>query len=270
MTSTAVIGLGEAGALYARGLRDAGYTVSGFDPFTTLHEEGIRQEPTLADAVATADLVISLVGARAAEAVGTEAMAAMSAGAVFADLNTGSPDLKRRLEAEATSRGILAADVAVLAPVPRAGVGTPLMVSGTGASRFTELFAATGADVESIGGAAGDAASRKLVRSVFMKGLAAVVLESVGAAEAAGCETWLRAQIAAEFAGDPAALVQRLIDGSRQHAGRRAHEVADARDYLDGLGRPSWVTSAAHRWFGHLLEEAAVADPAADHEGARA
>jgi 3-hydroxyisobutyrate dehydrogenase-like beta-hydroxyacid dehydrogenase len=262
MTNTAVIGLGEAGGLYARGLRDAGYTVSGFDPFTRLDEAGIRQEQDLAAAVADADLVVSLVGARAAEGVAREALGAMRAGAVFADLNTGSPELKRRLEEAGGTHGVLVADVAVLAPVPRAGVRTPLMVSGSGAARFTELFAGSAAPVESIGGAAGDAAARKLVRSVFMKGLAAVILESVGAAEAAGCEQWLREQIADEFSGDAPALVQRLIDGSRQHAGRRAHEVEDARDYLETLGRPSWVTAASRRWFGLLLGEDAATAPA--------
>jgi 3-hydroxyisobutyrate dehydrogenase-like beta-hydroxyacid dehydrogenase len=268
MTNTAVIGLGEAGALYARGIRDAGYTVTGFDPFTQLAEEGIRQEAALADAVADADLVISLVGARAAEPVASEAFGAMRRGAVFADLNTGSPQLKRRLETLADSHGVLVADVAVLAPVPREGVRTPLMVSGSGAGAFVDGFAASGAPIESIGGVGGDAAARKLVRSVFMKGLAAVLLESIGAAEAAGCDDWLREQIASEFEGEPHALVQRMLDGSRQHAGRRAHEVEDARDYLASLDRPTWVTQASRHWFGHLLGESTTTH--SEQEGARA
>lgn len=255
MTNTVVVGLGEAGALYARGLRDAGYRVSGYDPFATLEEANIPQEADLVSAGADADFVISLVGARAAEDVARDALAAMKPGTVFADLNTGSPELKARMGEIASEYGVLFADVAVLAPVPRAGVKTPLMVSGTGAARFAELFSATGASVESINGNAGDAAARKLVRSVFMKGLAAVILESVGAARTAGCEEWLRAQIADELSGNSSALIQRLIDGSQQHAARRAHEVEDARDYLDTLGQPRWVTHAARQWFALLLGE---------------
>ena len=46
-------------------------------------------------------------------------------------------------------------------------------------------------------GEAGAAAARKLVRSVFYKGLAAAVTEALRAARAAGCEQWLR-QLAEE------------------------------------------------------------------------
>lgn len=62
MTIVAVLGLGEAGALYARGFRDAGYEVAGYDPFTTLAEPGVRQETELAAALLGAELVVSLVG----------------------------------------------------------------------------------------------------------------------------------------------------------------------------------------------------------------
>lgn len=269
MTTIAVMGLGEAGALYARGLRDAGYDVLGYDPFTTLEESGIRQEAVLAAAVADADVVVSLVGARAAEAVAVEALASMRAGSVLADFNTGSPSLKRALGDAAAARDIRFADVAVLAPVPRAGVRTPLMVSGDGSTDFASRFAAAQAPVLVIEGDAGDAAARKLVRSVFMKGLAALVIESTSAARAAGCEDWLREQIADEFAGDAPQLIQRLIDGSRQHAARRAHEVDDARSYLEALDSPGWVTDATRRWFAHLLGED-IAEAPADHEGVTA
>lgn len=267
MTIVAVLGLGEAGALYARGLRDAGYEVAGYDPFTQLGEPGVRQEHDLAKALHGAALVLSLVGARAAEAVANDALPLLEAGAVYADLNTGSPAMKSQLEDIATASGVLLADVAVLAPVPRAGVRTPLMASGVGAARFCELMTAAEAPVEAIGGGAGDAAGRKLLRSVFMKGLAAVVIESVGAAERAGADAWLREQIVTELSGDAETLIQRLIDGSRLHAGRRAHEVEDAKSYLEELGQSTWMSAATIQWFEELLDEA---NPVHTSEGARA
>ncbi|GAA1320969.1 hypothetical protein GCM10020360_25830 [Nonlabens tegetincola] len=267
MTIVAMLGLGEAGAIYARGLRDAGYEVAGYDPFTTIDEPGIRQEKQLSAALEGAELVVSLVGARAASGVAGEAFARLTAGTVYADLNTGSPALKEQLEHEASARGVLLADVAVLAPVPRSGVRTPLMVSGPGAARFGELIQAAGTPVDVVGGKAGEAAGRKLLRSVFMKGLAAVVIESVGAAALAGAEAWLRDQIAAELAGDAHALIQRLIDGSSLHAARRAHEVADAKEYLEELGQPTWMSAATIQWFDELLGRANAAHTS---EGARA
>lgn len=252
MPKVAVVGLGEAGALYARGLRDAGYEVSGYDPFTRIDEAGIDQHERLEHALDGAELVITLVGAGAAQGVTEAVLAHLKPGAMIADLNTGGPELKRQLGAAAAERGVHFVDVAVLAPVPRAGVRTPLMASGAAASAFAEFFAATGASVESIGGEPGDAAARKLIRSVFMKGLAAAVLESVGAAEKAGCASWLRGQIAAELAGDPHALIDRLIEGSRAHAARRVHEVTDARDYLESIDQPAWTMQAARSWLSSL------------------
>ncbi|MEA9984250.1 NAD(P)-dependent oxidoreductase [Subtercola sp. RTI3] len=259
MTTAAIIGLGEAGAIYARGLRDKGFTVQGYDPFLTLDEPGIAQSAELAEALRNADVVVSLVGARAALSVAELAVEVMAPDAVFADFNTGSPALKTTIGELCTARGIAFADVAVLAPVPRHGAETPLMASGSGADRFLELLRPVGAPLESIAGAPGDAAARKLIRSVFMKGLAAVVLESVNAARHAGCEEWLRGQIIEELSGDNSELIDRLLTGSVQHAGRRVHEVEDAHDYLVALGQPSWATDAAHEWLSSFLKEEVTA-----------
>jgi 3-hydroxyisobutyrate dehydrogenase-like beta-hydroxyacid dehydrogenase len=249
----AVVGLGEAGALYARGLRDAGYEVSGYDPYSRLIEPGIVQSPQLEGAVADVDFIVTLVGATAARAVTDQVLQYVRSGTLLADFNTGGPELKRTLGAAAASRGVRFVDVAVLAPVPRAGVRTPLMVSGVDADAFVDMFRSTGASVVSIGGQPGDAASRKLIRSVFMKGLAAVLLESMGAAEAAECGPWLRDQIIGELSGDVPVLIDRLIDGSREHAARRVHEVEDARDYLESIRQPNWTMQAARSWLSSFV-----------------
>ena len=67
------------------------------------------------------------------------------------------------------------------------------------------------------------AATRKLLRSVFMKGLAAAALESLHAARAAECEPWLRAELASVLRAD-ASLLDRLVEGSARHAARRVEE----------------------------------------------
>lgn len=255
MVTAAIIGLGEAGRRYARGLRDAGLTVTAFDPYVHADDVGVSRVDSLEHAVEGADVVISLVGSSAAATVAEQAFAAMMPGAIFADFNTASPEQMIQIGALAQSARITFADVAVLAPVPRAGVLTPLMVSGRGADRFAEVMERTGAVVDSIAGEPGDAAGRKLLRSSFMKGFAAVVLESLAAADLVGHSQWLREQIARELNGDPHALIDRLIDGSREHAERRAHETEDAAAYLDSLGTPNWSTNAAHSWLSKLRDE---------------
>jgi hypothetical protein len=80
---------------------------------------------------------------------------------------------------------------------------------------------------------AGDAAARKLLRSVFMKGLAASAIESLDAAAAAGEAAWLESEIAGVIGVE---LLRRLIDGSRAHAARRVDEMEAASELLAELG----------------------------------
>jgi 3-hydroxyisobutyrate dehydrogenase-like beta-hydroxyacid dehydrogenase len=199
------------------------------------------------------DVVLSLVGASAAVTVAEQVLPRMEVDAVFADLNTSSPEVKAEVARRADSRGVPMADVAVMAPVPRAGHRTPLLASGSGAERFAVLLTELGAPVEVVGSEPGDAAKLKLLRSVFMKGLAALVIESLGAARATGAEEWMRSQIAGELGPEGGALVDRLVEGTYAHAQRRAHEVAAALAELDAGGQPSDMTRATLAWFDRII-----------------
>ena len=132
-----------------------------------------------------------------------------------------------------TPTGAGFADVALLGPVPARGLGTPALAAGGGAERFAELVRPLGMPVEVVGDEPGDAAGLKLVRSVFMKGLAASVLESVEAAKLRGAEPWLRREIA-DVLGEP--LLERLLAGTVRHAERRLDEMEAAAAYLQELG----------------------------------
>ena len=255
----AVIGLGEAGRIFAQGFAARGAAVSAFDvapPTESL--TGVELLPSISAAVADAELVVSLVGASAADAVAAEALGHLAGGAVLADFNTASPDAKAACAARAAERGALFADVAVLAPAHRAGAATPLIASGSGAVRVAELLGPLGSPIEVVGERAGDAAGLKLLRSIFMKGLAGIVLESLAAASRTGAEEWMRGQIEAELGPAAAPLVERLVTGTRRHARRREHEMRDVLAYLAELGTPSWMTAGAIEWL-HATDRAGEA-----------
>ena len=82
----------------------------------------------------------------------------------------------------------------------------------------------------------------KLLRSVFMKGLAASAIESLAAARGAGHEPWLEEQIAAVI-GRP--LLDRLVSGSRMHASARVDEMEAARDLLVELDVEPRIANAS-------------------------
>ena len=214
------------------------------------HDPAVPESlPDVATAVAGADVVLSVNAARVAVGVAGEAVPALAADVVYADLNTASPELKRELAALV---GLRFADVALLGPVPDKGLATPALASGTGAHGFADALRPLGMPVQIVSEHPGDAAAMKLVRSVFMKGLAAAALESVQAAEAAGHGEWLKSELAA-IIGRP--LLDRLLEGSRAHAGRRVDEMEAAGKLLRELGVEPRIASASASLLAELAEE---------------
>jgi 3-hydroxyisobutyrate dehydrogenase-like beta-hydroxyacid dehydrogenase len=252
----AVLGLGEAGSAIASDLVEAGADVRGYDPAAAAGD-GIPRAGGPAEAVAGVDLVLSVTAAAAALDAARTALPALRGGQVYADLNSAGAPLKRELAALIEPSGALFADVALMAPVPGRGVTTPALVSGPGAEQFAGALRPLGMPVEVVGPDPGQAAARKLLRSVFMKGLAASAIEALAAARAAGCEAWLREEIAGVLgSADGGALLERLESGSRRHAARRVHETEQAAELLRELGIEPRVSEAARGWLARLRDEA--------------
>ena len=253
----AVLGLGEAGGEIARGLVAAGADVRGFDPLVT-PPDGVGPRRDDADAVRDADLVLSVNSAHDALPALESSLPALRDGTIWADLNTAAPSVKATLAERLGERGAVA-DVALMAPVPGKGLRTPMLVSGDAAERYAQVLTALGADVTVQPGPAGAASSRKLLRSVFYKGLAAAVVEAVTAAEAAGCAAWLRDDISTELTGFDGRTIDRLVDGTYRHARRRADEMAAACAQLEDLGVRPRVAAAARDLLAELRDREAPA-----------
>ena len=250
MTAIALLGLGEAGGRFARDLRAAGAEVRGYDPLPWTSPDAA----SAAGAARGAALVMSQNSAADAVDAARSVLDVLASGCVFADLNTGSPELKAELARIVAPTGAGFADVALMAPVPGKGIGTPTLASGPGAARFAELLVPLGMPVELVGDAPGAAAERKLLRSIVWKGLAAVVLEATAAGEAASKADAVRAEILGILAEADEALVERMLTGSRTHATRRTHEMEAVGAMLRDLGVPSWMSDASAEWLRALRD----------------
>jgi 3-hydroxyisobutyrate dehydrogenase-like beta-hydroxyacid dehydrogenase len=249
VTVVAVLGLGEAGGRLAADLVAAGAEVRGYDPFAAaLGANGVVRTASARDAAAGADVVLSLSTAGAAREAAVDAAAALGRDAVYADLNTAAPALKRELAALTP----LFADVALLGPLPARGLRTPALASGLGAAAFADTLGPLGMPVEIVSTKPGDAAALKLVRSIFMKGVAAAAVESLDAAEAIGNRKWAERQLA-EVIGPE--LLERFVDGSRMHAARRVDEMEAACELLRSLGIEPHVAAASRALLVKLAEE---------------
>jgi 3-hydroxyisobutyrate dehydrogenase-like beta-hydroxyacid dehydrogenase len=240
----AVLGLGEAGSLIARDLVRGGCTVRGWDPEPHGDLSEIPFAPSLAAAVDAAHIVLSVNWAIVARDVARDTLPYLRPGSVYADLNTGGPALKRELAEIVAPSGAHFVDVAMMTPVPPVGVRVPMLLAGDGAEELAAFLRPLGTPLEIVGDCPGDAAARKLTRSVFFKGMAGAVCEALEAARAAGVEDWLRADITRTFIGADETMLDRIVEGTHKHAKRRAHEMRDATELLDALGVPSTITRA--------------------------
>jgi 3-hydroxyisobutyrate dehydrogenase-like beta-hydroxyacid dehydrogenase len=252
MTSIGILGLGEAGGTIARDLRAAGVAVRGFDIDPATEPDA----PDTATAVADAELVLSLVTAAEALTAARAAAPALRPGQVYVDANTSGAELKRAVAAVVEPTGAAFADVALMAPVPGRGLSTPAVASGAGAGMAADILGPLGMPVTVLDAEPGAAATRKLLRSVAWKGVAAVVCEALAAARAADLEDWMRGELLGLMTAADEDTLARMEHGSRQHAARRTHEMADVVALLRELGVTPHTSEAARA----QLEQLAAAD----------
>ena len=250
----AVLGLGEAGSALAADLARCGDEVHGYDPGSVSTPAGVERRDRPEMAVAGCSLILAVTASSRASDALTQVLGSLDNGAVYADLSAGSPGLKEALadRAEPTARF---ADVALMAPVPGRGLATPALASGSGAGQYADLINARGGQVEVVGERAGQAAARKLLRSVVMKGLSALLTESMEAATQYGEGEWFWNHIVNQLRSMDEAMMERLLFAAAIHAPRRVEEMEAARDLLTDLGLPATMTSATLAHLYRLIQE---------------
>lgn len=238
-----VFGLGEAGSIIAAELVAAGSTVTAYDPAQVPTPPGVQRVPHPALAVRRAELILALTAAADAKLAIVQAADAIAQGTIYADFSTASPQVKADLASVALSRGFGFADVALVSMVPGNGLATKALSSGPAARDFAAVFNSLGGRVEVTDGVAGSAAQRKLLRSIAIKGFAAVAQEAFAAAEAMGDVPWLYDNLANEIASADGSWLQRLVAGTPRHATRRLAEMEAAQLMADQAGAPTTMTT---------------------------
>lgn len=232
----AVLGLGEAGSLIARGLMDQGVDVVGFDPAKPKYPPVPLMESAEA-AVAEADVVFSINSSNASIRLAQQVAPHLKPGALYCDLNTGTPSLKVKLSSLLPEGSFV--DIAVMKPVPGSAEKVPMGISGAGAQKLMELFKGLDLNLTYVSEVPGEAAARKLLRSIFAKGMAAVVIDYLWAAQEMGLADWALEEVMSEFDASSRKTVKRYLSGTAKHAKRRSVEMADVVAMLSEIGYDS-------------------------------
>jgi 3-hydroxyisobutyrate dehydrogenase-like beta-hydroxyacid dehydrogenase len=257
----AIIGFGEAGGIFACDLAARRVNVSVFD---ILFNSNRRRQPMLRKAQACrvtaarglkdclhdAELVISAVTASSALDVAKEAALILEKGQLFLDINSVSPETKRKAAAYVERRQARFVEAAVMSAVPKERLQVPMLLGGPYARETAERLQKIGMNATPFTDQLGIASAVKMCRSVVIKGLEALVIESLFAARQYGAEDKVLASLAASFPGMgwEDHLPDYLIGRVAEHGHRRAVEMREVAQTLKHVGiEPLMALATAER-----------------------
>ncbi len=239
----AILGLGEAGSHFANDLATMGIDVVGYDPNPVRRlNESIVLKASNAQAARAANIIFSANLSSVSIEIAQELSGVLKPHQFFCEMNTSGPEKKKAIAEILKPSGVKMIDLAIMAPVPPKGILTPLLASGEYAAEFLETVKPLNLDISALENSQiGDAATRKLLRSIVYKGIAAVVCEAMEAGQVFGMESYIRGQISSLIGGNND-IIDRFVEGSRTHAKRRKDEMEAVIEMLEGQGINPIVT----------------------------
>lgn len=273
----ALIGFGEVGGIFGSDFAAAGLRVSVFD--ILLNGESSRSEmlekaknakaracDTLQEALQSADLIVSAVTASSAANVAGNAAPLLRAGQIYLDINSVSPETKLEIARTLSESPATFVEAAVMAAVAPQRLKVPMLLGGTHAATTAEQLRAIGMNVKPISDRIGVASAIKMCRSIIIKGIEAITVESMFTARRYGAEEQVLDSLAATYPdmGWSGALPDYLISRVAEHGKRRAAEMREAAQAVADAGlEPLTALATAERqdWLAQVIAELALAVP---------
>lgn len=274
----ALIGLGEVGGILARDLRTAGATrLTAYDiafddarsrPSRTAREQTVEPCASAAEAAGRGWLVISAVTAGAALDVARAAAPGLGHGPFFLDVNSVSPATKRAAAEIVEAAGGRYVEAAVMTSVPPKGIASPMLLGGPHGAAFIEAARPYGMALTAFAPDIGTASAVKMCRSVLIKGMEALLTESMLAARHYGVERHVLGSLGDLLPHpDWTRQARYMITRALEHGRRRAEEMREVARTVEEAGvdstvsaptavRQDWAFAQARR----LTEEALRSD----------
>ena len=253
----ALLGFGEAGQAFARGWRQdvPALQIRAFDIKTDGPDAaGKRADYALAQVTGVVSPEglhgLDLFSLVTADQAGAAAQAArLAPGALFLDANSCAPETKRANAAVIEAAGGRYVDMAIMAPVHPRLHRVPVLLSGPHAEAAQALCDSLGMKVTIAGPDVGQASAVKMLRSVMVKGIEALCLESLLAARAAGVEGQVIASLDASHPGwDWATKAAYNLERVTTHGPRRAAEMREVAATVAALGLDNGMSRATAAW----------------------
>jgi 3-hydroxyisobutyrate dehydrogenase-like beta-hydroxyacid dehydrogenase len=254
----ALIGLGEVGALITEDLAehsqcsafDIKFSDSASRPSNAAARNGLRAGADHADAAREAELVICAVTAAQTRAAAAATAPGLMRSAWYLDLNSASPDAKTDAATIVNNAGGRYVEAAVMSPFAPKRCASPILLGGPHAAAFEPIARQLGfGDVSPFGTEYGKVSAAKLCRSIIVKGIEALLLESLLSARHYAVEQTVLESLHDIFPGcDWPTLSRYMISRAIEHGIRRAEEMREACAAISGAGlTPVLAAATAER-----------------------
>jgi 3-hydroxyisobutyrate dehydrogenase-like beta-hydroxyacid dehydrogenase len=205
---------------------------------------------SLAELVANSDWILSTVTTGVAESVARSAAPHLAKGKNYVDLNATSPSVKQAIAKIVAPTGAHFVEGAILTAVGVTGARTRVLIGDEEGPAAAEALAGLGLNTGFYGREIGRASAFKLLRSIFSKGLEALLLEFLAAGRRAGLQTEVWREVVDLFAQNS---FERVAENwIRTHATaheRRYHEVVQVAEEMRALGLDPVMTDATEAFF---------------------
>ncbi|MDF2531988.1 MAG: 6-phosphogluconate dehydrogenase [Clostridia bacterium] len=261
------IGFGEAAYCICSGLRsESNPEINAFDVMANSETLGPTIQKRAQDASVTlcstlkellekSDIVFCATSAKYALPIATEAAQNIRKGCMYADMNSASPMVKREIAQVIDKTGAFFVDAAVMELVPPHKHKVPIAASGTGAAQFTEYLNSYGMNVSYINDQAGSSSSMKMFRSIFMKGLTSLLLETLVASYKMGIDKEIIESINNTLSKSSVEkLANLLINRTSIGAERRVSEMGDVISTLTDMGLDATASKATKQKLQSLVD----------------
>ncbi len=249
-----LIGYGEAGQIFAAGLTGFGIRVWDAAP-KVLARAGCGGANNAEQAAAGADVVICAVTAAQTVAAAAAAAPGLAPGTWYLDVNSASPVMKQSAALIVGQSGGCYIDAAVMSPLAPKGLATPMLIGGPDGEAFLEVARKLGfTGMTYFSSEVGPAAAAKMCRSVMVKGVETLLLEALVTARSYGVEETVIGSLTDLFPGpDWRELAHYMISRSLEHGTRRAEEMREVAETVDGAGVGALMSAASaerQHWAG--------------------
>jgi 3-hydroxyisobutyrate dehydrogenase-like beta-hydroxyacid dehydrogenase len=267
-----MIGYGEVGKVFSAGLKtkqgiqsvsawDLKFTDAALAATQAKHaqEAGIGVCTSMQALCQQADWLISAVTASNTLAVAREAATHLKSGTLFLDLNSASPGTKQQAAQLIEAAGGHYVEAGVMTSVPPYGIKVPMLLGGAQAEALAARLRSFDMDAKCVSAEIGIASAIKMCRSVMIKGLEALVIESYTTARAYGVEDHVLPTLAETFPSidwekQGAYFFSRVV----QHGKRRAEEMREAANTVKEAGFEPFMSSAIAQKQQWVADQAAA------------